>query len=125
MEFPFARADGLRHTRQNRTDELRDRRAEVGLGILRQDHVLESTEDALDDGGEQIVAIAKVNVEGAARVARAITDRVQARMLDAFFRHLLGRGANESLARLLGALRAGELFLGHRPLTYWVVCENS
>ncbi|HVH04632.1 MAG TPA: TetR family transcriptional regulator, partial [Myxococcota bacterium] len=58
-------------------------------------------EDALHHRAEELLAVAEVDVEGAAREAGALTDGIEARRIQALFGEQLERGADERLARPL------------------------
>ncbi len=67
----------------------------------------------LDGRGHELGAVAKVDVEGAAREARARADRVEARLVEAFFGELGDAGQDQGFARLAFADRAGSGGLSH------------
>src|SRR5262249_4319597 len=108
----------------------------VGPVPVRDQGVEEAIHGALDHGGDERVAILEVDVEGAAGVAGARTDGVEARRVEAALRDLGEGRVEERVAggRLGGGSRSGRaghgLFLtyesvcGKSRLTYGVVCEE-
>jgi hypothetical protein len=77
----------------------------------RRDELEEAAEHVIHDGHEQVVAIAKVDVKGAAREAGARADPVEAGAFDAALRELCETRKDERLARgLLLLLSISRLF---------------
>jgi hypothetical protein len=76
----------------------------VGAAGGRDHRVVEAAEHPLEDRGEELVAVGEVDVEGAAGLAGAGADRVEAGRVDALLGELQHSRGDQRLAGLALAL---------------------
>jgi hypothetical protein len=87
----------------------------VGLLPSRHNRIEERPEHPLHRRHHELLAVAKVHIEGAARVAGAGADRIEARCVEAALGELREPGEQQGLAGLLLRGLSRATALRHRP----------